>query len=93
MYDGLLYILFIKEIKDIILNSMESPRSKDPLCRRTCKIEKTRTDQAVSKLTEQNWNFFFLSKIRRGNYLVSSASMVHCSYGPEYYTLCILSEI
>ena len=48
------YILFIQEIKDIILNSKESPRLRDPLNRRTCRIEKTRTDPAGSKLTEPN---------------------------------------
>ena len=46
MYDGLL--LFIQEIKDIILNFMESPRLRvrDPPNRNTCKInrKKTRTD-------------------------------------------------
>ena len=64
------YILFIKEIQDIILNSTESPRPEAPLNRNTCKIEKTRTDQARSKLTEPNWNFFFLPKT------VSSSSMI-----------------
>jgi hypothetical protein len=44
MYDGLL--LFIQEIKDIILNFMESPRLRDPPNQNTYKIngKKTRTD-------------------------------------------------
>jgi hypothetical protein len=52
------YILFIQEIKDIILNSMESPQLRDPLNRSTCKIEKTRTDPVRSKLTESNSGIF-----------------------------------
>jgi hypothetical protein len=46
--------IFIQEIKDIIyiLNSMESPRLRDPLNRSTCKIEKTRTAPPGSKLME-----------------------------------------
>ena len=36
-----------------------SSRFRDPLIRSTCKIEKTRTDQAGSKLTEPNSGFFF----------------------------------
>ena len=55
------YILFIQEIKDIILSSMESHRRRDPLNQSTRKIEKTRMDPAGSKLTEPNsgkktWN-------------------------------------
>ena len=40
------YILFIQEIKDIILNSKESPRLRDLLNRSTCKIEKAKMDPA-----------------------------------------------
>ena len=58
---------------------MESPRPKDLKNRSTFKIEKTRTDQSGSKLTEPNWNFFFLPQIRRGNCLV----YLNGSYGPE----------
>ena len=57
------YILFIEEIKDIILNSIESPRQSNPLNRCTYKIEKTRTDPVGSKLTEPNsGNFLFFRK-------------------------------
>jgi hypothetical protein len=56
------YILFIEEIKDIILNSMESPRQSNPLNRCTYKIEKTRTDPVGSKLTEPNSGIFFSSE-------------------------------
>jgi hypothetical protein len=35
-----------------------SSRFRDPLNRSTCKIEKTRTDQAGSKLTEPNSGLF-----------------------------------
>jgi hypothetical protein len=48
----------VQEIKDIILNSMESPRFRDPLNRSTFKIEKTMTDPAGSKLTEPNSGIF-----------------------------------
>ena len=54
------YILFIQEIKDIILNSMESPQLRDPLNRSTCKIEKTRTDPA-----ESNSGIWFKANISR----------------------------
>jgi hypothetical protein len=37
-------------------------------------------DQEGSKLTELNWNFYFLPKIRRGNCLVC----LNGSYGPVY---------
>ena len=47
------YILFIQEIKDIILSSMESSRFRDSRNRSSCKLEKTRTDPAGFKLKER----------------------------------------
>ena len=60
MYDGLL--LFIQEIKDIILNFMERLRVRDPSNRGTCKIneKKTRTDQICEQL-----------QLFRGKYIIT----------------------
>jgi len=77
------YILFIQEIKDIlvILNSMESPRLRDTLNRSTCKIEKTRTDPAGSKLpvTEPNSGIFLF--FRKSDEATASLCL-NGSYGP-----------
>ena len=52
-----------------------SSRFRDPLIRSTCKIEKTRTDQAGFKLTEPNSGFFFFFR-KSDEATASSASMV-----------------
>ena len=48
------YILFIQEVKDMIINSKESPRLRDLLNRNTCKIDKTRTGPVGTKRMEPN---------------------------------------
>ena len=58
MYDGLLYIVYSGN-KRYYTKLYGSSRFRDPLNRSTCKIEKTRTDPAWSKLTEPNSGFFF----------------------------------
>ena len=69
------YILFIQEIKDIILNSMESSRFRDSRNRSSCKLEKTRTDPAGFKLKEPTSGIFFCFR-KSDEATTSSASMV-----------------
>jgi hypothetical protein len=76
MYDGLLYIVYSGN-KRYNTKLYGSSRFRDPLNRSTCKIEKTRTDQAGSKLTEPNSGFFFFFR-KSGNCLVC----LNCSYDP-----------
>ena len=52
-----------------------SSRFRDPLNRSTCKIDKTRTDQAGSKLTEPNSGLFSFFR-KSDEATASSASMV-----------------
>ena len=61
---GLLYIVYSGN-KKYYIKLYGSSRFRDPLNRSTCKIEKTRTDQAGSKLMEPNSDefFFFFRKL------------------------------
>jgi len=74
MYAGLLYIVYSGN-KRYYTKLYGSYRFRDSLNRSTCKIEKTRTDQAGSKLTEPNSGFFFFFS-KSDEATVSSASMV-----------------
>ena len=73
------YIMFIQEIKDIIIDSKESPKLRDPRNRSTCKIEKTRTDHARSKLTNQSLEFISSSENQ-------TRQLLNGSYGPQQET-------
>ena len=73
MYADLLYIVYSGN-KRYYTKLYGSSRFRDPLNQSTCKIEKTRTDQAGSKLTERNAGFFFSSSENQQLRLCASLS-------------------
>jgi len=82
MYDGLLYIVYSGN-KSYYTKLYGSSRFRDPLNRSTCKIEKTRTDQAGSKLTKPNSGFFFFFR-KSDEAIASSASIVVTALTEEF---------
>ena len=82
MYDGLLYIVYSGN-KRYYTKLYGSSRFRDPLNRSTCKIEKTSTDQAGSKLTEPNSGFFFFFR-KSEEATASSASIVVTALTEEF---------